>query len=424
MNKLKKYKSKIKTLINIDFIILFLKNIYQKSKNNNIFTQAMAMVYITTLSIVPFLIFTFYIMNVFNFFGKIDIIIEEIKNLIINNLAAGPGEELLNFLQLYILNADLEQLGIISFISLIFIIVIMLARIEITFNKIWNVKKHRDLFKRFVSFWTFITLGTFFVTLILALSLIFTERYLGFWLSGEQISQSSILDHIFFTFNFLIFIMAYYFIPNTKVKPSAALLAGTISGFLFISLKRLYAFYTSNIVSYGQIYGSLSIIPIFLLWLYLIWLIILIGAIISYLFQHRSSLQYMLNRNSLNSDLNNLTQIAILISLYKNYNIKTTEIADFEFLVKKINLPAEEIKKAIEDLKNKKLITESKNENYIILNKVEKISVWDIYSQENLRKGIKIDKIFKEKEMKPLYQKISKYKKDKLSTMKISDFIN
>jgi len=86
----------IKTLISSEMIILFIKRVYQKARENDIFIHAMGMVYITILSIIPFLIFSFYIMTIFNFFGKIDTIVEEIKTLILNNLAAGTGESLIN----------------------------------------------------------------------------------------------------------------------------------------------------------------------------------------------------------------------------------------------------------------------------------------------------------------------------------------
>src|SRR6056297_428331 len=238
MKKIKNFFENKKPLISFDHIFLFIKRVYQKSKENDIFIHAMGMVYITTLSIVPFLIFSFYIMTLFNFFGKINNIIEEIKALILNNLAAGTGESLIEYLEIYILNVDIEQLGIISFLSLILIIVFMLARVEMTFNNIWNVKQHRDLFKRFVSFWTFITLGTFTITMLLTLSLLFAERYLGLWLSGEQLSQSNIFSYILFSFNFLIFIIFYYFVPNTDVKSTAALFAGLFSGCLFIFSKK------------------------------------------------------------------------------------------------------------------------------------------------------------------------------------------
>lgn len=413
-----------KTLISFDLIILFLKRVYQKARENEIFIHAMGMVYITILSMVPFLIFSFYIMTLFNFFGKIDTIVEEIKALILNNLAAGTGESLINYLEIYIINVDIEQLGIISFISLIFIIVFMLARVEMTFNNIWNVKEHRDLFKRFVSFWTFITLGTFTITMLLTLSLLFAERYLGLWLSGEQISQSSIFSYIIFSFNFLIFIIAYYLVPNTEVKPTAALFAGLFSGFLFILSKNLYGIYTSNIITYSQVYGPLSIIPIFLLWLYLIWLIVLLGAVISYVFQHRSSLKYMLNKNKINQGLRDLIATAILLVLFKNFKNRNIEALSFSTLLDKINFPAEDIENELENLKENNIIAETENGKFIPLVEIQNLDVWDIYQLNYLNEDYKIKKIFKDEEMQNLYNKIKRGEKKTFEELKFVDFLD
>jgi membrane protein len=413
-----------KTLISFDLIVLFIKRVYQKARENDIFIHAMGMVYITILSIVPFLIFSFYIMTLFNFFGKIDTIVDEIKALILNNLAAGTGESLINYLEVYILNVDIEQLGIVSFISLIFIIVFMLARVEMTFNNIWNVKEHRDLFKRFVYFWTFITLGTFTITMLLTLSLLFAERYLGLWLSGEQISQSNIFSYILFSFNFLIFIFTYYFVPNTKVKPSASIFAGLFSGLLFILSKKLYGIYTINIITYSQVYGPISIIPIFLLWLYLIWLIVLLGAVISYVFQHRSGLKYMLNRKKINQGLRDLIPTAILLFLFKNYKKNNTKALSFSNLLDKINLPAEDIEIEIENLKEKNFIAETETGKFIPLDEAKNLSVWDVYKTNFLDEDFEIGNLFRDMEMQNLYKEIKKKEKESFEEMKFVDFLN
>ena len=424
MKNINNLLKRTKALISFDSSLLFIKRVYQKAKENDIFIHAMGMVYITTLSIVPFLIFSFYIMALFNFFGKIDTIVDEIKALILNNLAAGTGETLIEYLEIYILNVDIEQLGIISFVSLILIIVFMLARVEMTFNNIWNVKEHRDLFKRFVSFWTFITLGTFSITLLLTLSLLFAERYMGLWLSGEQISESSIFSYILFSFNFLIFIISYYLVPNTEVKPSAAVFAGLFSGALFIFSKNLYSIYTSNIITYSQIYGPLSIIPIFLLWLYLIWLIVLLGAVISYVFQHRSDLKYMLNKEKINQGLRDLIPTAILLALYKNYKSKKNKALSFSELLQKIDLPAEELEREIKNLKEKNIIAETEDGHYLPLNEAKNMSIWDSYLTNFLDRDFEINNIFKDQEMQKLYKKIKTEEKKSFEEMKFVDFLN
>ena len=424
MKKIKNFFENKKPLISFDHIFLFIKRVYQKSKENDIFIHAMGMVYITTLSIVPFLIFSFYIMTLFNFFGKINNIIEEIKALILNNLAAGTGESLIEYLEIYILNVDIEQLGIISFLSLILIIVFMLARVEMTFNNIWNVKEHRDLFKRFVSFWTFITLGTFSITLLLTLSLLFAERYLGLWLSGEQISESSIFSYILFSFNFFFFIIVYYFVPNTEVKPASALFAGLFSGFLFILSKNIYSIYTANIITYSRIYGPLSIIPIFLLWLYLIWLIVLLGAVISYVFQNRSGLKYMLNRKRINQGLRDLIPTAILLIIYKNYKGEKNEALSFSELLQRINLPAEDLENEIKNLKEKNMIAETEDGCYLPLVEAKNMSIWDSYQTNFLDENFEINNIFKDKEMQNLYRKIKSEEKKNFKDVKFVDFLN
>lgn len=424
MKDKKYFIQNIKSLISFELILLFVKKVYQKARENDIFIHSMGMVYITTLSIVPFLIFSFYIMTLFNFFGRLDILIEEIKNLILNNLAPASGQNLINYIEVYILNVDIEQLGIISFVSLIFIIVFMLARVEMTFNNIWNIREHRDLLKRFISFWTFITLGTFSITLLLALSLLFTERYLGLWLSGEEISQSSLFNYFLFSFNFLIFITFYYFVPNTKVKPESALFAGLFSGTLFIIVKRLYKIYTANIITYNQIYGPISLIPIFLLWLYVIWLIVLLGAVVSYVFQNRADLKYILNKNEITKALRDLIPTAIMIALFKNYQAKNTEALSFLKLTEKINLPAADIKKELIRLKKDNIIAKTEKGNYLPLLRAENTLIWDLYKSKFLSKDFPIDHIFKDVEMRKLYQKIQENKKENFKKINFSDIMS
>ncbi len=82
-------------------------------------------------------------MTLFNFFGGLENITEEFRAIILNNLAAGTGEALINILEGYVTGINIEQLGIISFLSLVIVVLFLLATVEITFNKIWGVEKHQ-----------------------------------------------------------------------------------------------------------------------------------------------------------------------------------------------------------------------------------------------------------------------------------------
>jgi membrane protein len=186
----------------------------------------------------------------------------------------------------------------------------------------------------------------------------------------------------------------------------------------------LVAIYTSNMITYNQVYGPLSIIPIFLLWLYLIWLIVLLGAVISYVFQHRSSLKYMLNRKKINQGLRGLIPTAILLVLFKNYKQKDTQALSFSNLIDQINLPAEDIEFEIEKLKEKNFIAETEAGNFIPLVKAENISVWDIYQNNYLDEDFKIQYIFRDLELQKLYEEIKKQEKNSFEELKFENFLN
>ena len=419
-NKLKEIYNKF---INYNWKLFFIK-IFQKAKADDIFTHAMGLVYTTLLSIIPFLIFSFYIMTLFNFFGGLENITEEFRNIILNNLAAGTGETLINILEGYVTGINIEQIGIISFLTLMLVVIFLLARVEITFNKIWGVEKHRDLFKRFVAFWTFITLGTFVITLLISLSFTFLETYLTVEVSERPIEQSRVFDWITFSMNFIIFIIAYYFIPNTKVDPIAAITGGITSGILFILSKDLYGIYTRNFVSHEQIYGSLTIIPTFLVWLYLIWLIVLGGAIISYIVNYRSSLNFISSNRQEDKELQHLLPIAILFIIYKNYQDKNKSGTEYGEIIKKINLPIKTIEKTLKDMLKTNYITKTENNRFIPLTNLDNISLWSIYQEIILNNNPESKAIYSDKEIEKIHQIFNQSIEDKLKNLTIKDIEN
>ncbi|MFW6377990.1 MAG: YihY/virulence factor BrkB family protein [Bacillota bacterium] len=417
---LTKLKNLFRKFINYNWKLFFIK-IYQKAKDDEIYIHAMGLVYTTLLSIIPFLIFSFYIMTLFNFFGGIENITEELRTIILNNLAAGTGETLINILESYVTGINIEQLGIISFLSLVLVVIFLLASVEITFNKIWGVEKHRDLFKRFVAFWTFITLGTFVITILISLSFTFLETLLTTEIADNPIEQSKIFEWITFSMNFILFILAYYFIPNTKVEPVAAIAGGITSGVLFILSKNLYGIYTRIFISYDQIYGSLTIIPIFLFWLYLIWLIVLIGAIISYVVNYRSNLNFISSSRQEDKELQHLLPIAILYIIYKNFQDKDKPGTEYNEIIKKINLPIKTIENTLKEMLKTNYLTKTEQDKYIPLTDLEKISFWSIYKEIILKNNPESQAIYADKEIEKIHQVFNQSIKEKLKDLTIKD---
>ncbi|MBM7557970.1 YhjD/YihY/BrkB family envelope integrity protein [Halanaerobacter jeridensis] len=400
---------------------LFLKRIYQKSEADDIFIHAMSLVYTTLLSLIPLLIFSFYILTLFNFFGGMEKLIAKLKIAILNNLATGTGESLINVLEQYIINID--QLGVISFGTLVVVIIFMLARIEVTFNRIWGVKEHRDLFKRFVAFWTFITLGTFLFTLLLSLTLGLASSYFQAQITGESLFNSFLFKFISNSGYFLVFIAAYYLIPNTEVELSAAVVGGMSSGTFFVVAKQLYTFYTKHVVTYNQIYGPLAVIPLFLIWLYVIWVIALLGAIISYVFQYRRQLNNFIHQE-VTIGTKGLLPIAILVIIHKGFLDKEQAGVTFQELADKIKLPIATIKDNLQELKENNLITESKENKYLPLVSLDEISLWEIFSNHKQIKSRNVEDIFADDELQQIYCWLKGCLKEDLTGLTINQLLN
>ncbi|MGH7993236.1 MAG: YhjD/YihY/BrkB family envelope integrity protein [Limisphaerales bacterium] len=178
-------------------------------------------------------------------------------------------------------------LGVTGMILLVFIAIRMLAGVEATFNDIWGVTRGRNWLWRTVLYWTTITLGP--LLLIAALGLaggphLETARNL---VNHMPLVGGFIFDLLPLVVLWLTFALVYLLMPNTKVHFAAALAGGIVGGTLW-HLNNVFGFlYVSRVVTNSKIYGSLGLVPVFMVGLYFSWLILLFGAQVAYAFQNR-----------------------------------------------------------------------------------------------------------------------------------------
>ncbi|HEV2454787.1 MAG TPA: YhjD/YihY/BrkB family envelope integrity protein [Verrucomicrobiae bacterium] len=187
----------------------------------------------------------------------------------------------------FIYNTRSSALGITGMALLVFIAISMLNSIEGTFNDIWGVERGRKLLMRVTRFWMAITVGP--VLIAVGLSLAGSADFQGtkVILQATPVIGRLLLQAGTLAFIWLVFALLYQFVPNTRVRFSAAL-AGGIAGGTLWHLNNLFGFlYVSRVVSNSKIYGSLGLIPVFMAGLYLSWAILLFGAQIAYAFQNR-----------------------------------------------------------------------------------------------------------------------------------------
>lgn len=176
-----------------------------------------------------------------------------------------------------------SNLTIIGILFLFITTVMMLTSIETVFNRIWRVQETRNGIIGFMRYWTIISLGpillgsAFIISSTLASMSILSNNFAGYEVDG-----TAVFWIISFSLTVLGFFILYWTIPNRRVPVQAAAIAGLFSAVVFELLKNLFGFVMTNFTSYTVVYGAFAAIPIFLLWIFMSWNIVLLGIEISY----------------------------------------------------------------------------------------------------------------------------------------------
>ena len=198
-------------------------------------------------------------------------------------------KELALWLKKFVGETQSKTLGVTGMLVFVVIAVMMLSRVEETFNDIWGVAQGRDWRKRLPLYWMTISFGP--ALLLLAASLAGSQHLQAVrdyfqlvpWL-GNIIFKVLPLVMLWFTFA-----LVYLSVPNARVSFPAALAGGVVAGTLW-HLNNVFGFiYVARTVQTSQIFGALGLVPVFMLGLYFSWAILLFGAQFAYVFQNRAA---------------------------------------------------------------------------------------------------------------------------------------
>ncbi len=248
------------------------------------FRVASALSFTTLLSLVPLLTV---ILSMLSLFPVFETWSETLETFIYQNFVPTAGESVKSYLHEFS-----DKAGELTAVGLVFLMIsslLLLATIEDAFNDIWRIRRGRPFFQRLIVYWAVITLGP----LLTAISLSMSSAMLSAMIFSEQSLLAGatrfVLRYIPILFELGAYVLFYKAIPNTEVKFHHALAGGVVATILFEITKQGFAFYISNFKSYQLIYGALATIPIFFIWVYLCWLVMLVGAVIAAVLKTRES---------------------------------------------------------------------------------------------------------------------------------------
>ena len=191
-------------------------------------------------------------------------------------------------------NIRFGTIGATAMAGLLFVAISLLRTVEAAFNDIWGIDKGRSWFMSIVLYWAVITLGPVFMLLAKGANYLHylpsfnvtNGRLEGTYFGQMLLSLSWIFPLVLMAFAFA---ALYLWMPNTRVQWPAALVGGLTASALWTANGHLAAFYNARMITYSAIYGSLGIIPLFLVGMYFSWNILLLGSQTSYVFQFRKA---------------------------------------------------------------------------------------------------------------------------------------
>jgi membrane protein len=244
----------------------------------------MSLVYTTLLSMVPLLALSFSVLKAFGVHNQIEPLLE--------NLLAPLGEqgqEVSNRLVGFIEHMNVGVLGAVGLVLLIYTVISLMQKIEEAFNAIWHVTQLRSLTERFTRYLSALLIGPLLVFAALALTAAaLSSQVARAVLAAEPLGTLVFAAGKLVPYALVIgaFTFFYLFVPNTRVRFVPAFVAGTVGGVLWQTAGWAFAAFVVSSTRYAAIYSSFAILVLFLIWLYVSWLVLLIGAAVSFYVQH------------------------------------------------------------------------------------------------------------------------------------------
>ena len=248
----------------------------ERFKEDHLGLTASSLTFTTIISIVPLFTVALAIFSVFPMFGKMQAGLQQllVDSLIPDNIA----RQVLSYLGQFATKAS--KIGWVGAVAFLVSALMLILTIDRKLNDIWRVRTTRHLARRIIVYWTLLTLGP----LLMGMSLTFSSYVMSAskgWVSVLPGGVKVLLDVIEFIVVATSLAAMYRFVPNTQVRRTHALLGGLFTATGLELAKRGLAWYLAQVPTFSAVYGAFATVPILLIWVYIAWVIVLLGAVVA-----------------------------------------------------------------------------------------------------------------------------------------------
>ncbi len=339
--------------------------------------RAMSLVYTTLLSLVPFLAITFSLLKGFGAHNQIEpVLLNFLEPL--GDQRFEITENIIGFVD----NIQVGVLGTVGLLFLLFSVVSLLQKAEESFNDIWGIVHARSMAARFSDYLSVLLVGPLLIFLSVGMTASMRgaaviETILGIDLVDSFVTQIS----AFFPYLILTaaFTFIYAFIPNTRVRLVPALLAGAVSAGLWKILGLIFAKFVAGSAKYALIYSTFATLLLFMIWLYMAWMVVLIGASIAYYCQNPTNQAVSGQRLTLSIRMRESVAIAVCRLIGEHFYTQKHELTA-EALARILRIPAKSVLRVLSALENEGILrrTHEPSPGFIPGRPFEDTSLWDV----------------------------------------------
>jgi membrane protein len=276
--------------------------------------RASALSYTTILSLVPFLALAFAILKGFG-------VQNVVEPLIVERLAVGSGDVVTKIIS-YINNTKMASLGAIGLAALIVTVISLLGNIEEAFNDIWGVEETRSTYRKFSDYLSIVVVGPILLLAAVSITTSLQSQSLVRWLLATAYFGDLFLFFfriIPFVSIWLALVCLYSFIPNTRVRFVSAFVGGILAGTAWQVAQWGYVHFQVGVAKYNAIYGTLAALPVFMVWIYTSWVIVLFGVEVVVAHQSRKTFLHDFDPGNLSYATREATALEVLLSVTESF---------------------------------------------------------------------------------------------------------
>lgn len=253
------------------------RTLWRRFREVRLGMTASSLTFTTVLALVPLFTLGLAIFTAFPIFAKVQ---DQLQRWLIDSLVPESiSRQVLGSLTQFSKKAN--RLGLVGLIAVVMTSLALLVTIDRTLGQIWRVNRLRPWGQRVLIYWAGLTLGPLLLGGSLAISSYLFTGYLSDYADWLPVTVRSLLDLVEFGLLAATVTGLYYYLPNTRVDWRHALTGGVAVALGLELAKNLLAIYLAQMPTYSAIYGAFSAVPILLVWIYVAWVVVLLGAVLT-----------------------------------------------------------------------------------------------------------------------------------------------